>query len=102
MIEVNSRRMLPLQACIVIVVALSGPVLLHAAESPSGLSPAALHEIAQAEAEIDLIEAQTLARTMKRSTENGALPAGFLSSHGQPWSIEIRTFEKPDRRLRPG
>jgi cytochrome c peroxidase len=61
MVEVNSPRML-LLAVIVIVVALGGVVILHAAESAWPLSPAALREIAQVEAEIDRIEAQTLAR----------------------------------------
>ena len=61
MVEVNSPRMV-LLPFIVIVVALSGAVLLHAAESASPLSPAALREIAQVEAEIDRIEAQTLER----------------------------------------
>jgi cytochrome c peroxidase len=61
MVEVNSPRMV-LLPFIVIVVALSGAVLLHAAESASPLSPAALREIAQVEAEIDRSEAQTLER----------------------------------------
>jgi cytochrome c peroxidase len=47
---------------IVIVVASAGAVILHAEESASLLSAAALREIAQVEGEIDRIEAQTLER----------------------------------------
>ena len=61
MVEVNSPPMLVLRF-IVIAAALSGGVILHAAESASPLSPAALREIAEVEAEIDRIEARTLQR----------------------------------------
>ena len=61
MVELNSPPMLLLRF-ILIAVALSGPVILHAAESASPLSPAALGEMAQVEGEIDRIEAQTLER----------------------------------------
>jgi hypothetical protein len=44
------------------VVALAGTVFLHAEESASRLSAAALREIAQLEDEIDRIEAQALER----------------------------------------
>jgi cytochrome c peroxidase len=61
MVEVSSPRVL-LLSFVVIVVALAGSVFLHAAESAWPLSPAVLREIAQVEAEIDRIEAQTLQR----------------------------------------
>jgi hypothetical protein len=61
MIELKLPRML-LPFLIVIVVALAGAGILHAADSASPLSQRALREIAQVEAEIDRIEAQTLSR----------------------------------------
>jgi uncharacterized protein Yka (UPF0111/DUF47 family) len=51
---------------VVSVVALAGTVILHAEESASRLSAAALREIAQLEDEIDRIEAQALERLAAR------------------------------------